>query len=180
MRWVMTFSVARREKECDPGGCRFAVWAPTSRFARSPLWETQILFVSTQPVTVWHLRSAAFSKGEPKSLPPASRREKKKALRTKKKRPRLSIVLETERGSGWVLGFCARLCARSTRICGTQTRNNGGLKVIQRWDGRRKSGGVMSLSALPEVMAQVKFSRGKVHAESYIGVQLDHMTFYLI
>lgn len=78
-------------KAWESENCWFAVWVLASHFCHSPLWKTQILFVSTRPVTGWHLCSGVFSKAETKSLPPASGREK---------RPDLWIVLETEHSSG--------------------------------------------------------------------------------
>lgn len=38
---------------------------------------------------------------------------------------------------------------------------------------------LMSLCSLPEITVQVKISTERAHAESYIGFELDHVTFAL-
>lgn len=169
MRWVVTFSVAR----CETGLPVFAVWAPTSHFAIS---LKSSLFQRSRS-SVWHLRSGVFSKGGGQ-IAAACLSHRKKSLPEPKEGLACEFVLETEQSSGWVLGLRSSL-RPEPRVCGTQSSNNGGLKVIQRWDGRRKSGGVMSLSSLPEITVQVKSQQQKSTQKVTLGFELYRVTFML-
>lgn len=100
-------------KAWESGNCWFAVWVLTSHFCHSLLWKTQILFVSTRPVTGWHLCSAVFSKAEAKSLQPASRRGEEK-----KKPHSCELFLRQNTAQGGFLGSRLSLY-QELRVCGT-------------------------------------------------------------